>query len=70
MSLLQAKRKRRLTNVRNAPKSFFPANATQGFEEYSGPLMTEFQCDEQSFFPGLYADTELGCRVSEKGNFF
>ncbi|CAL8093080.1 unnamed protein product [Orchesella dallaii] len=61
--VVEMNRRRRLTNVKNAPKSFFPANATQGFEEFSAPLWSEFQCNEQSFFPGLYADTELGCRV-------
>lgn len=55
--------------MRNAPKSFFPANATQGFDTMgSGPgsaLSTDFSCESQNFFPGLYADSkDLGCKVN------
>lgn len=55
--------------VREAPEEFYPP----GYEYPKFRIKpsrgvsvprTKFFCEEQKFLPGMYADTQLGCKVS------
>ncbi|CAG7726020.1 unnamed protein product, partial [Allacma fusca] len=52
----------RLIDVKNAPKSFYPGDSILKFDENEN-LFTDFQCESQKYFPGLYADPNLSCKV-------
>ncbi|XP_045121207.1 uncharacterized protein LOC123510277 isoform X2 [Portunus trituberculatus] len=52
--------------VREAPKDYYPPGYTpaDSHEHHSVEVpRTKFFCEEQRYLPGLYADTQLGCKV-------
>lgn len=52
----------------NAPKEYYPVGYAKNFDDnFTAKVSlprTPFDCGEQKHFPGLYADTDLGCMVS------
>ena len=52
----------RLIDVKNAPKSFYPGDSVLKFDTNDN-LYTDFRCEDQKYFPGLYADPTLSCKV-------
>ena len=57
--------------VMNAPKEYYPVGYDKNFDDNFSSRVdlpdTTFHCGDQKHFPGLYADEDLGCMVS---NFF
>lgn len=56
--------------VREAPPEFHPPGyeAPAVFPSVAKQVevpRTKFFCEEQSYLPGIYADVQLGCKVSE-----
>jgi hypothetical protein len=55
--------------VMNAPKEYYPVNYDKNFDDGFKTRVelppTSFSCGEQKHFPGLYADEDLGCMVSD-----
>nr|XP_045619271.1 uncharacterized protein LOC123771043 [Procambarus clarkii] len=54
--------------VREAPEEFHPPGYSPtrdiyGFHEHVEVPRTRFFCEEQKYLPGIYADTQLGCKV-------
>ncbi|XP_063877892.1 uncharacterized protein LOC135109924 isoform X1 [Scylla paramamosain] len=52
--------------VREAPKDYYPPgySPTNSHGHHSVEVpRTKFFCEEQHYLPGLYADTQLGCKV-------
>jgi hypothetical protein len=53
----------------NAPKEYYPVgydkNFDDGFKTRVDLPPTSFACGDQKHFPGLYADEDLGCMVSD-----
>lgn len=51
----------------NAPKEYYPAGYEKNFDDNFTTKVdlpaTTFHCGDQKHFPGLYADTDLGCMV-------
>lgn len=54
----------------NAPKEYYPVgydkNFDDGFKSRIDLPATSFHCGDQKHFPGLYADQDLGCMVSQQ----
>lgn len=54
--------------VMNAPKEYYPVGYDKNFDDNFKSKVdlppTSFSCARQKHFPGLYADTDLGCMVS------
>lgn len=54
--------------VMNAPKEYYPVGYEKNFDDNFTSKVdlppTTFHCGDQKHFPGLYADTDLGCMVS------
>lgn len=52
----------------NAPKEYYPVGYEKNFDDNFTSKVdlpaTTFHCGDQKHFPGLYADTDLGCMVS------
>lgn len=59
--------------VMNAPKEYYPVNYDKNFDDGFKTRVelppTSFSCGEQKHFPGLYADEDLGCMVSDAHTF-
>ncbi|KAK3865533.1 hypothetical protein Pcinc_028872 [Petrolisthes cinctipes] len=57
----------RMFVVRQAPQDFHPPGYTPDPEELKGDSVelprTNFFCEEHKYLPGIYADTQLGCKV-------
>lgn len=58
--------------VREAPQEYYPPGykPTEPLQRSPATVevpRTKFFCEEQRYLPGLYADTQLGCKVSEGG---
>lgn len=55
--------------VMNAPKEYYPVGYDKNFDDNFKSKVdlppTSFSCAKQKHFPGLYADTDLGCMVSD-----
>lgn len=53
----------------NAPKEYYPVGYDKNFDDNFMSKVdlpsTSFHCGDQKHFPGLYADTDLGCMVSK-----
>lgn len=53
--------------VMNAPKEYYPVGYDKNFDDNFKSKVdlppTSFSCGKQKHFPGLYADTDLGCMV-------
>ena len=53
--------------VMNAPKEYYPVGYDKNFDDNFKSKVdlppTSFSCAKQKHFPGLYADTDLGCMV-------
>ncbi|XP_055902410.1 uncharacterized protein LOC129938720 [Eupeodes corollae] len=53
--------------VMNAPKEYYPSgydkNFDDNFKSKTNLPLNGFTCSEQKYFPGLYANIELGCMV-------
>lgn len=53
--------------VMNAPKEYYPVGYEKDFDDNFKSKVdlppTSFSCVKQKHFPGLYADTDLGCMV-------
>lgn len=53
--------------VRQAPQDFHPPGYTPDPEELKTDRVevprTKFFCEEHKYLPGIYADTQLGCKV-------
>uniref|UniRef100_A0A1A9WH08 Chitin-binding type-2 domain-containing protein n=1 Tax=Glossina brevipalpis TaxID=37001 RepID=A0A1A9WH08_9MUSC len=53
--------------VMNAPKEYYPVSYEKNFDDNFKSKVdlppTSFSCTTQKHFPGLYADTDLGCMV-------
>lgn len=51
----------------NAPKEYYPVGYEKNFDDNFKSKVdlppTSFSCVKQKHFPGLYADTDLGCMV-------
>jgi len=51
----------------NAPKEYYPVGYDKNFDDNFKSKVdlppTSFSCAKQKHFPGLYADTDLGCMV-------
>ncbi|KAH8310895.1 hypothetical protein KR044_003417, partial [Drosophila immigrans] len=62
---LQAEHK--VSKVMNAPKEYYPVGYEKNFDDNFKSKVdlppTSFSCAKQKHFPGLYADTDLGCMV-------
>lgn len=56
-----------LLQVMNAPKEYYPVAYDKNFDDNFKAKVdlppTSFSCTRQKHFPGLYADTDLGCMV-------
>lgn len=56
----------------NAPKEYYPVNYDKNFDDNFTSRVelpdTSFSCGDQKHFPGLYADEDLNCMVSEVGH--
>ncbi|KAF4521438.1 hypothetical protein B566_EDAN010595 [Ephemera danica] len=56
-----------LPRVMNAPKEYYPVGYDKDFDDGFKSRVelppTNFACGDQKHFPGLYADTDLGCMV-------
>lgn len=54
----------------NAPKEYYPVGYEKNFDDNFKSKVdlppTSFSCVKQKHFPGLYADTDLGCMVRDK----
>lgn len=54
----------------NAPKEYYPVGYDKNFDDNFKSKVdlppTSFSCAKQKHFPGLYADTDLGCMVGLK----
>lgn len=54
----------------NAPKEYYPVGYDKNFDDNFMSKVdlppTNFHCGDQKHFPGLYADTDLGCMVSRR----
>lgn len=52
----------------NAPKEYYPVGYEKNFDDNFQTKVdlppTTFHCGDQKHFPGLYADVDLGCMVS------
>lgn len=57
------------SRVMNAPKEYYPVGYDKNFDDNFVSRVelpdTSFYCGEQKHFPGLYADEDLGCMVSD-----
>lgn len=57
--------------VMNAPREYYPVGYDKNFDDNFASRVdlpeTSFNCGDQKYFPGLYADEDLGCMVC---NFF
>lgn len=55
--------------VMNAPKEYYPVGYDKNFDDNFASRVelpeTSFYCGDQKHFPGLYADEDLGCMVSD-----
>ncbi|XP_073819664.1 mind the gap [Musca autumnalis] len=55
------------SKVMNAPKEYYPVGYDKNFDDNFKSKVdlppTSFSCAKQKHFPGLYADTDLGCMV-------
>lgn len=55
--------------VMNAPKEYYPVGYDKNFDDNFASRVdlpsTSFYCGDQKHFPGLYADEDLGCMVSQ-----
>ncbi|XP_030370403.1 uncharacterized protein LOC115621023 [Scaptodrosophila lebanonensis] len=55
------------SKVMNAPKEYYPVGYEKNFDDNFKSKVdlppTSFSCAKQKHFPGLYADTDLGCMV-------
>lgn len=55
--------------VMNAPKEYYPVGYDKNFDDNFSSRVelpdTSFHCGDQKHFPGLYADEDLGCMVSD-----
>ncbi|XP_037952681.1 uncharacterized protein LOC119683141 isoform X2 [Teleopsis dalmanni] len=55
------------SQVMNAPKEYYPVGYDKNFDDNFKSKVdlppTTFICSKQKHFPGLYADTDLGCMV-------
>lgn len=53
----------------NAPKEYYPVGYDKNFDDNFMSKVdlppTTFHCGDQKHFPGLYADTDLGCMVRD-----
>jgi hypothetical protein len=53
----------------NAPKEYYPVGYDKNFDDNFKSKVelpsTTFHCGDQKHFPGLYADPDLGCMVSD-----
>ncbi len=56
--------------VMNAPKEYYPVNYDKNFDDNFTSRVelpdTSFSCGSQKHFPGLYADEDLSCMVSDR----
>lgn len=56
--------------VMNAPKEYYPVGYDKNFDDNFASRVdlppTSFYCGDQKHFPGLYADEDLGCMVSNE----
>jgi hypothetical protein len=63
------KQLKRRHQVMNAPKEYYPVGYDKNFDDNFKSKIdlptTSFHCGDQKHFPGLYADVELNCMVSE-----
>lgn len=54
--------------VMNAPREYYPVGYEKNFDDNFASRVelpeTSFYCGDQKHFPGLYADEDLGCMVS------
>ncbi|XP_059219495.1 uncharacterized protein LOC131993990 [Stomoxys calcitrans] len=57
----------KMSKVMNAPKEYYPVGYDKNFDDNFKSKVdlppTTFSCAKQKHFPGLYADTDLGCMV-------
>ncbi|XP_022209573.2 putative uncharacterized protein DDB_G0291608 isoform X2 [Drosophila obscura] len=57
----------KVSKVMNAPKEYYPVGYDKNFDDNFKSRVdlppTSFSCAKQKHFPGLYADTDLGCMV-------
>ncbi|BFF91263.1 mediator of RNA polymerase II transcription subunit 15 [Drosophila madeirensis] len=57
----------KVSKVMNAPKEYYPVGYDKNFDDNFKAKVdlppTSFSCAKQKHFPGLYADTDLGCMV-------
>ncbi|KAH8355943.1 hypothetical protein KR200_003722, partial [Drosophila serrata] len=57
----------KVSKVMNAPKEYYPVGYEKNFDDNFKSKVdlppTSFTCAKQKHFPGLYADTDLGCMV-------
>ncbi|XP_037807306.1 uncharacterized protein LOC119600819 isoform X1 [Lucilia sericata] len=57
----------KMSKVMNAPKEYYPVGYDKNFDDNFKSKVdlppTSFSCAKQKHFPGLYADTDLGCMV-------
>ncbi|XP_060649925.1 uncharacterized protein LOC132787063 isoform X1 [Drosophila nasuta] len=57
----------KVSKVMNAPKEYYPVGYEKNFDDNFKSKVdlppTSFSCAKQKHFPGLYADTDLGCMV-------
>ncbi|XP_030554027.1 uncharacterized protein LOC115757757 isoform X2 [Drosophila novamexicana] len=57
----------KVSKVMNAPKEYYPVGYDKNFDDNFKSKVdlppTSFSCARQKHFPGLYADTDLGCMV-------
>lgn len=60
--------------VMNAPKEYYPVGYDKNFDDNFKSKVdlppTSFSCGKQKHFPGLYADTDLGCMVKRHRSIF
>lgn len=53
--------------VMNAPREYYPVGYDKNFDDNFASRVdlpeTSFYCGDQKYFPGLYADEDLGCMV-------
>lgn len=56
------------SKVMNAPKEYYPVAYDKNYDDNFTSKVelpdTSFSCGDQKHFPGLYADEDLGCMVS------
>ncbi|KAJ8889725.1 hypothetical protein PR048_009226 [Dryococelus australis] len=57
--------------VKKAPREYYPLGYPNVPNDVTTPVLlhyvptrTDFHCDRQKYLPGLYADPQIGCRVS------